>query len=218
VVLSGITYFWSLANLPPPAVYADWCGPCQQVAPLFEQLSQTLSRPNLVTFVKVNTDLQKDVAHAYRVTSMPTFIIFRNAKVADRVQGADPVKLQSIVKKLSDEVENMGGATGEASGSNNGASWRGADLPRGYTDITDQIELQRCELLNVDPGAGKVRALFDTAKPSALSGGNGAAKDWIESDIDPQLLLFMPFQSMLKLHTLQVGYGQPSSIPSLAAT
>ena len=197
----------SLANLPSP-VYADWCGPCQQVAPLFEKLSQTLSRPNLVTFVKVNTDQQKDVAEAYRVTSLPTFIIFRNAKVADRVQGADPVKLQSIVKKLSEEVENLASG-GEASGSSggNGGSWRGADLPRGYTDVTDQIELQRCELLNVDPDAGGVRVLFDTAKPSALSGGKSTTKDWVESDTDEQLLLFMPFQSMLKLHTLQVRYG-----------
>ena len=202
------TLSWSLANLPSP-VYADWCGPCQQVAPLFEQLSQTLSRPNLVTFVKVNTDQQKDVAQAYRVTSLPTFIIFRNAKVADRVQGADPIKLQSIVKKLSEEVENLGSG-GEASGSSggNGGSWRGADLPRGYTDITDQIELQRCELLNVDPGAGGVRVLFDTTKPSALSGGKTTTKDWVESDTDEQLLLFMPFQSVLKLHTLQVRHGR----------
>lgn len=160
-----------------------------------------------MTFVKVNTDQQKDVAQAYRVTSLPTFIIFRNGKVADRVQGADPLKLQSIVKKLSQEVESIGNGGSEASGSgSNGGSWRGAELPRGYTDITSEIELQRCELLNVDPDAGSVRVLFDTAKPSALSGAKSASKDWVESDTDEQLLLFVPFQSMLKLHTLQVSY------------
>jgi hypothetical protein len=161
-----------------------------------------------VTFVKVNTDQQKDVAQAYRVTSLPTFILFRNGKVIDKVQGADPMKLQALVKKLSDEVQNLGSGSGEASGSgsgNGGAAWRGAGLPRGYNDITDQVELRYCELLNVDPDAGSVRVLFDTAKPSALSGGKGAAKDWVESDTDEQLLLFMPFQSMLKLHTLQVS-------------
>jgi hypothetical protein len=175
---------------------------------LFEQLSQSLSRPNLVTFVKINTDQQKDVAQAYRVTSLPTFIIFRNGKVADKVQGADPLKLQSIVKKLSQEVESIGNGSGEASGSgSNGGTWRGADLPRGYTDITSEIELQRCELLNVDPDTGSVRVLFDTAKPTALSGAKSTSKDWVESDTDEQLLLFVPFQSMLKLHTLQVSYG-----------
>jgi thioredoxin len=195
--------------------YADWCGPCKQVAPVFEQLSAALSRPKLVTFVKIDTDKQKDVAQAYRVTSLPTFIIFRNGKVADKVQGADPMKLQSVVKKLSEEVQNMSSGDGEASGSgsgsgNNGANWRGAGLPRGYTDITSQIELRHCELLNVDPDVGSVRVLFDTAKPGALSGGKSATKDWVESDTDEQLLLFMPFQSMLKLHTLQITSLPPS--------
>lgn len=190
-------------------VYADWCGPCNQVAPVFEQLSTALSRPSLVTFVKVNTDQQKDVAQAYRVTSLPTFIVFRNGKVAERVQGADPLKLQAVVKKLSEEVENLGASGGgeaSGSGSGGGATWRGAELPRGYNDITSQIELQRCELLNVDPDMGGVRVLFDASKPSALSGGKGTAKDWVESDTDEQLLLFAPFQSMLKLHTLQVSH------------
>ena len=162
-----------------------------------------------MTFVRVNTAQQKEVADAYRVTSPPTFIIFRNGKVAEKVQGADPVKLQAAVKKLSEEAQKMARGEGEASGSGSGSNddnWKGAGLPRGYSDITSQVELRYCELLNVDPDAGSVRALFDTAKPSALSGGKSAAKDWVESDTDEQLLLFIPFQSMLKLHTLQVGY------------
>lgn len=179
---------------------------------MFEQLSHALSRPKLVTFVKVNTDQQKDVAQAYRVTSLPTFIIFRNGKAVDKVQGADPMKLQSVVKKLSEEVESMGNNAGEASGSgSNDANWMGASLPRGYTDISNQVELRYCELLNVDPDTGGVRVLFDTSKPSALSGSKSAAKDWVESDTDEQLLLFIPFQSTLKLHTLQVGYDPTSA-------
>ena len=50
-------------------VYADWCGPCKQIAPIYEQLSAQLSRPNKVTFVKVNTDTQQDVAQKYKVTA-----------------------------------------------------------------------------------------------------------------------------------------------------
>jgi hypothetical protein len=186
------------------------------VAPVFEQLSTALSRPNFVTFVSVDTNQQKDVATAYRITSQPTFIIFRNGKVADRVQGADPAKLQAVVKKLSAEIQSLGTSGGEASGSGGAGSsgyWRGAELPRNYSDITDQVELQRCELLNYDPEAGNVRVLFDAAKPSTLSGGKGTNKDWVESDTDEQLLLFMPFQSMLKLHTLQVCYRRTLALP-----
>jgi thioredoxin len=183
-------------------VFAEWCGPCKQIAPIYEQLSASLSQEKRVTFVKIDTDAQKDIASAYSVTSLPTFIVFRDGRIADKVEGADPRKLQAVVKKLVTEVANLGEGSGSGS---SGPTWRGADLPRGYHDITDQIELQRCELLNIDSAAGNIRVLFDSAKPSALSGGKSTAKDWVESDTDEQLLLFVPFQSMLKLHTLQVG-------------
>jgi thiol-disulfide isomerase/thioredoxin len=49
--------------------YADWCGPCKQIAPLYEQLSTQLSRPNHITFVKVNTDTQKEIASQYGITA-----------------------------------------------------------------------------------------------------------------------------------------------------
>lgn len=177
------------------------------MAPVFEKLSQALSRENLVTFAKVNTDSQKDIAQAYNVTSLPTFIVFRNGKVADKVTGANPLKLQAVVKKLSDEAASLQNNGGEgSSGGDSGDNWRGAELPRGYTDITSQLEVQRTELLNVDSTTGGVRALFQSSKPSALSKSKSATKDWVESDTDQQLMLFLPFQAMLKLHTIQVRF------------
>ncbi|KAJ9142161.1 Thioredoxin [Pleurostoma richardsiae] len=194
--------------------YADWCGPCKQIAPIYEQLSAQLSRPKAVTFTKVDTDVQKEIASAYQVSALPTFIIFRDGNVVEKVQGADPRKLQAIVKKLSAEVEGAGGnGSAEASGSGSGSgglSWRGSDLPRGYSDITDQIELRSCELLNFDSEFGGVRVLFDSSKPGALSGGKKTEKDWVESDTDDQLMLFLPFQSMIKLHTLQITSVPPT--------
>ncbi|KAK0731069.1 PITH domain-containing protein [Lasiosphaeris hirsuta] len=192
--------------------YADWCGPCNQVAPIYEQLSQALSRPNIVTFTKINTDIQKEIASEYAVTSLPTFIFFRNGQISEKVQGANPLKLRDIVRKLSDEVDSISAAEAAAgsSSSGGGPSWRGAELPRGYADISSQVELQRCELLNVDLDIGNLRVLFDSSKPSALPGGKSGAKDWVESDTDEQLMLFMPFQSMLKLHTLQITSLPPA--------
>ncbi|EQB52415.1 thioredoxin [Colletotrichum gloeosporioides Cg-14] len=191
--------------------YADWCGPCKAIAPLYEQLSSSLSRKDVVTFVKIDVEAQKDIASTYNVTSLPTFMVFREGKAIEKVQGADPRKLQEVVKKLVKEVEGGGSASGsgEGSGSSSGGSWRGAALPRGYTDITDQIEPKGCELLNADEDFGPVRVLFDTSKPSALAKKEGA-KDWVESGADDQLLLFMPFQSMLKLHTLQLTSLPPT--------
>lgn len=50
-------------------VYADWCGPCKAIAPVYEQLSKSLSKPGKVAFVKVNTDDQQDIARKYEITA-----------------------------------------------------------------------------------------------------------------------------------------------------
>jgi hypothetical protein len=78
--------------------------------------------------------------------------------------------------------------------------WNGAELPRGYTDITDQVEIRGCELLNAD---ASVKVLFDTSKPSALNNAKGS-KDFVQSGADDQLLLYIPLQSSVKVHTLQL--------------
>ena len=137
--------------------------------------------------------------------------MFRDGNKIDEVKGADPHKLQSIVEKLSSEIESVSsgsgsGAAGSSSsaGGNSALGWRGAELPRGYADVTDQVEVQKTELLNYDEDFGSVRTLISSSKPGALSGGKKTEKDWVVSDTDEQLLLFTPFMSMVKLHTLQV--------------
>lgn len=189
--------------------YADWCGPCKAIAPLYEQLSAQISKPGVVAFVKVNTETQKEIASAYRVSSIPTFMMFRDGNKIDEVKGADPRKLQSIVEKLTSEIQSVSGSSGAAgssssAGGNSALGWRGAGLPRGYSDVTDQVEIQKSELLNYDEDFGAVRTLMDPSKPGGLSSGKMAEKDWVVSDTDEQLLLFTPFMSMVKLHTLQI--------------
>lgn len=193
--------------------YADWCGPCKAVAPVYEQLSARLSRPNHITFVKVNVDTQKEIASNYAVTVMPTFIIFKQGKVVEKMQGADPRKLQDVVKKLAAEYDSDSSTAGFGGGSSSGSDWRVGDLPKGYNDVTDQIDIKGLELLNADSEFAGVRVLFEGSKPSALLKGKADAKtkDWVESDTDEQLMLFVPFQSTLKVHTLQI-----TSLPNTA--
>ncbi|OTA64884.1 putative thioredoxin [Hypoxylon sp. EC38] len=192
--------------------YANWCGPCKQIAPFYEQLTRQLSRPNVATFVKVNTEAEgaKAVAAEFAVTSLPTFIIFRDGSVVEKVKGANPSQLQSIVEKLSNDIENASqGGSGSGSG---GIAWRGADLPRGYTDVSDAIDVRGLELLNADDTHFSVRTLFNKDKPSALSKDKATSneKDWVESDTDEQLLLFTPFNSAIKLHTIQITSLPPT--------
>jgi hypothetical protein len=135
---------------------------------------------------------------------LPTFMVFKNGEPTEKVVGADGQKLQRVLRDLS----NMASGLGSSSGST-GGNWRAGDLPKGYNDVSDQVDIKGLELLNADPEFGGVRALFEGSKPSALdtkgkSSGDAGQKDWVESDTDEQLMLFMPFQATLKIHTLQV--------------
>ena len=149
---------------------------------------------------------------------MPTFLVFKNGREVSRVRGADPTKLSEVVKKLAAEADSIGtpsGGFGESSSSASSTSWRGAELPRGYSDVTDQVEGKGLDLLNADNELGGVRTLFDGGKPSAIGSAKGVAKkgdkaDWVESDTDEQLILYIPFQATLKIHTLHITSLPPS--------
>lgn len=137
---------------------------------------------------------------------MPTFMIFKQGQVVEKVQGADPRKLQAVVRKLAAEAEGGSSSSGFG-GSSGSGGWRIGDLPKGYGDVTDQIDVKGLELLNSDSEFGGVRVLFESSKPTGLAKGKGTdskIKDWVESDTDEQLMMFMPFQATLKVHTLQV--------------
>lgn len=182
--------------------WADWCGPCKAIAPVYEQLSAQLSRPNVITFTKVDVDRQKDIAQTYSITAMPTFMIFKSGREAQRIKGANPKALDDAVKQLAQEAAKVGNA-GEGS-SSSGAGWAAFGAPRGYPDVTDQVDTLGLDFLNLDGEAGDKRAIFDGGKPSFLGSQSSSAKDYIESDTDEQLMLFVPFQSTIKLHTLHL--------------
>ncbi|OAA61977.1 proteasome-interacting thioredoxin protein [Niveomyces insectorum RCEF 264] len=153
--------------------FATWCAPCHAIAPVFESIATQLARDRAVTFVKIDTDAQKAIAQAYRVTSLPTFVLFRDGAVLDRVQGADPKRLEALVTKLAQEAGAAGaaGASGASDGGAGGETWHGASLPRGYVDLTGHVEVPRCELLNVDAEAGgnsivKLHTLQITSHPT----------------------------------------------------
>jgi thioredoxin len=77
--------------------WAPWCGPCRSFAPTFEAASQKHSD---VTFVKVNTDEQQELAAAFQIRSIPTLMVFRQKIVLFAQPGALPGSaLDSLVEK-----------------------------------------------------------------------------------------------------------------------
>lgn len=69
-------------------VYATWCPPCQQVKPVFEGLAKELSEE--FTFAELNVDEARELAIAYGVTSVPTFIFIKNGEVKGKALGYMP--------------------------------------------------------------------------------------------------------------------------------
>ena len=68
--------------------WAPWCGPCRSVAPIVDDLATQYK--DKLKVAKVNVAESSQVAMKYQVTSIPTFILFKNGEVADRVLGALP--------------------------------------------------------------------------------------------------------------------------------
>jgi thioredoxin len=170
--ISSTSQFSSLlssSNIVVADFYADWCGPCKAIAPIYEQLSAQLSRPNKITFTKINTDQQQELASAYGVTAMPTFMIFKNARKVEGIQGADAQKLSAAVKRLAEEANRIeAGGEADASSSSAGGNWLGAELPRGYDDATGSVDMLGLEMLNWDTGKGNARTIFGNAKPKGM--------------------------------------------------
>ncbi len=92
-----------LANSELPVVvdfWAPWCGPCLQMAPAFEEAA--LAMPLQAQFLKVNTEKEQVLGGQFGIQSIPTLIVFREAKEVERLSGAlNAGQIQSWVKQNS---------------------------------------------------------------------------------------------------------------------
>ena len=81
--------------------WAGWCVPCQRFAPIFEESSETHED---VTFAKVDTEDQQELAMRYGVTSIPTLVAYREGVPVFSQAGALP---QSALEDLIGQVKNL---------------------------------------------------------------------------------------------------------------
>src|SRR2546421_465796 len=81
--------------------WAPWCGPCRAFAPSYEKVAE--ANPD-VTFAKVNTDEEQDLAGAFQIRSIPTLMIFRDKVLLFAQAGAVP---QSVLEELLQKVRDL---------------------------------------------------------------------------------------------------------------
>lgn len=93
--------------------WAQWCGPCRMFGPIFEEAST--KNPD-ITFAKVDTEAEQELAVAANITSIPTLMAFRDgilvfaqpgalaaAALQNLIDGVKALDMQEILKEIADQ-------------------------------------------------------------------------------------------------------------------
>ena len=142
--------------------WADWCGPCKQLAPLIEKVVR--SYKGKVQLVKLNVDKHPAIAGQLRIQSLPTVYAFRDGRPLDGFMGAQP---ESAIREFCDRLLGDDAASGLAEALD-GAE---ADLEKG--DLQSAAEIFAAVL---EEDREEVRAIAGLARCYLMSGDNEKAK------------------------------------------
>ena len=85
--------------------FASWCGPCQMLGPIFEELSNDKDFKGKLTFAKVSTEEHPEISTDAGVQGIPCMIFFKNGKEVQRIVGFSPknvlkAKIQSVLDSM----------------------------------------------------------------------------------------------------------------------
>lgn len=87
----------SKSNLPVLVdFYATWCGPCQMMTPILEQVNARLN--NQLQVVKIDTDKYPHLASEHQIQALPTLVLFKNGQPIERIEGVLPA--DQLIQRL----------------------------------------------------------------------------------------------------------------------
>ncbi|MGQ3013971.1 MAG: thioredoxin [Flavobacteriales bacterium] len=79
---------------------AEWCGPCQMMKPVLEELKR--KNGDTLRILKIDVDKNQSLAAAYQVQGVPTFVLFSRGEQVWRQSGAMPLQqLQQVIQQYS---------------------------------------------------------------------------------------------------------------------
>ncbi len=90
IVLTDATFNEAVGKHPLFVVdcWAPWCGPCQMIGPIIEELARDYA--GKIVFGKLNVDENRQTSSAYGIQSIPALLVFKNGKHVDTIVGALP--------------------------------------------------------------------------------------------------------------------------------
>jgi thioredoxin 1 len=81
--------------------FAHWCGPCKRIAPEYEEFSKKYTN---VEFLKVDIDESNELAEAFGIESLPTFVLIENGNIINQIKGADMETLKNSLEEMNQVV------------------------------------------------------------------------------------------------------------------